>query len=85
MHTHTLLFNFLVYDWLASEYAECIENVQCALRTALRLRMVLLLVDTLTDPHYLLGTFVYTFQAQLYFKARLLLIFHSLEQIILHF
>ena len=42
---HTLQLNFLFSDWLFSKYAECIENVHCASRTAPRLHEVLFVRD----------------------------------------
>ena len=33
VYIHTLQLNFLISDWLFRKYSECIENVQCTLRT----------------------------------------------------
>ena len=45
LHSHTLQLNFLSSDWIFSKYGECIENVYCTPRTALRLHEVLLVRD----------------------------------------
>ena len=48
---HTLQLNFFFYDWLFSKYAEYIENVHCTLRTAPRLRKMLLVRDHACEHH----------------------------------
>ena len=41
----------MLSDWLFSKYAECIENVHCTLRTAPRLREMLLVRDLARERH----------------------------------
>ena len=84
---HTLQLNFLVYDWLFSKYAECIENIHCTPRTAPTADyarciwcMIVRVNVTSTDQYFSLGKVVNILYVYWHFKAILFIIIHEHEQ-----